>query len=94
MNEAVVRSAGVHGGFDIDVQALRFAVSPEDVGRFNVRKLLLAGTVAARLLGIGYSQMLGLVQTGVVPSVVVGRHRMVPRQALLELADSYKDAAS
>jgi asparagine synthase (glutamine-hydrolysing) len=50
MNEAVIRSAGVHAGFDIDVVALRFATSPADVGRFNVRKLFLAATVALRLL--------------------------------------------
>src|SRR5439155_4199959 len=50
MNEAVVRSTTVHSTFDVDVMPLRFAASAADVGRFNVKKVLLAGTVALRLL--------------------------------------------
>ena len=50
MNEAVVRSTTVHSSFDVDVMPLRFAASVADVGRFNVKKLFLTGTVALTLM--------------------------------------------
>ena len=50
MNEAVLASEGVKRLFDVEVLPLRFAASMADLGRVSIRKFLLAGAVAARLV--------------------------------------------
>ena len=57
------------------------------------RQLLLTIESAARLLSLGRSTVYGLVSTGVLDSVKVGRARRVPYDALLRFIEQLPTAA-
>jgi len=60
----------------------------------NVVPLLLSVEQAARRLGVGRTTMFGLVGTGEVRSVMIGRLRRVPVQALTEYVHALSNQAA
>ena len=56
--------------------------------RTAMDKLLLTPIEAARALGIGRSKLYQLIQSGRLQSVLIGRSRRIPKQALAQYVAS------
>lgn len=56
--------------------------------------LVMTVEEAARQLGVGRTITFGLVQSGQLRSIKIGRRRLIPRSALLQLINERSDEAS
>jgi excisionase family DNA binding protein len=71
-----------------------FRMSATDVVERELPKLLYSVEESAIVLGIGRTQMFELISTGELASVKLGRRRLIPRAALIDLVARLTNTAA